>query len=147
MCALRTIGAKSPTTPSVKILFQYILVRRDLEPITQMVQIAHAVREISNLFPTQQMDHVCSQACVDNPHDETHIGLLSVANEEELVAAHERLKRKEVACYLFWEPEADLHHTAIACAPVEMTNKRRKIFYPYDKLGTDKPKELVSELK
>jgi hypothetical protein len=86
---------------------------------------------------------VCSEECVTNPHDETYIGLLGVADERELLEAYDRLKRKDVTCYLFWEPGDDLHHTVIACAPVVLTNKTRKVFYPYDKLGSNKPKEVL----
>ncbi len=107
------------------IAYVYVLVRRDLRSEQQIVQCAHAALESAYLWPKSSWS--------SNDADETFLVLLGVDNVEDLEAAHERLTRKGVRSYLFYEPDHALGHTALASEPI-VSRQRRKIFFPYEKL-------------
>ena len=90
--------------------------RKDLPVAQQLVQAAHAAHE-SGL-------HLC-----DDKSKVNYLVALEVANEEELLAAHERLEDRDIQAVLFREPDRNDEATALCTEPV--WGNRRKIFSKY----------------
>lgn len=80
---------------------QYILVRKDLPVFVQMVQACHASSEAVRVAPVSH---------------ETHIRLLHVENEAELLAYAEELTRKGHDFRLVCEPDEPFFGQATALA-------------------------------
>lgn len=94
-----------------------MLVRTDLPPEQQLVQAVHAAYE-SGLHlatpPEQDVDY--SVVC-------------AVDSEQELVDAHERLKRHGVRSVLFRDSDIDTQATALCTEPI--SGEKRRLLSKY----------------
>lgn len=92
----------------------YIITRADLEPGYQAVQSIHAAIQFKFEHP---------EISVNWFENSNYLGLLSVANEGELVALTERAKELGISYSIFREPDIDNQITAIALAPGQKSKK------------------------
>lgn len=99
--------------------YSYVVVRKDLDPAQQVVQSCHAIQEVTMLNPEK--------------HDNTHMVVLQVPDEETLKNVDRELKRfSRIKHHIFYESD-DIGYTAIATAPIGH-RYLRKIFSKYDLL-------------
>lgn len=91
----------------------YIIVRKDISTEQIAVQAAHAALELG---------YRC-----DTPLNTTHIVLLEVANEENLLKISEELTFNGKKHYLFHEPDFGIGYSALATEP---STKRIKFNLP-----------------
>ena len=84
--------------------YMYVLVRGDLLPTTQVIQGCHAAMQAAH---QSQLD------------GQERLVWLVVRNQHELLMWKERLSGEGVECHLFFEPDHDLHYTALCTTPVE----------------------------
>lgn len=92
----------------------YVVTRRDLDPGYQAVQSIHAAIQF-------KFEHAeISQAWFEHSN---YLGLLSVANEIELLELIRQAEENGIACSVFREPDIDNQITAIALAPGSVTKK------------------------
>ena len=91
--------------------------RKDLPVAQQLVQAAHAAHE-SGL-------HLC-----DDKSKVNYLVALEVANEEELLAAHERLEDRDIQAVLFREPDRNDEATALCTEPVWGNSRKILSKYP-----------------
>lgn len=89
----------------------YVAVRSDLSPEQQAVQACHASSLSGHKFGVSES---------------THLVLLSVPNKEALSALHEKLLDHGIGVSLFYEPDNDMGHSALATQP--LTCSHRKLF-------------------
>lgn len=91
-----------------------MVTRRDLDPGYQAVQSIHAAIQFKFEHPE------ISQSWFEQSN---YLGLLSVANENELLDLIKQAKDNNVAHSIFREPDIDNQITAIALAPGSITKK------------------------
>lgn len=103
--------------------YVYVLIRKDIPLEQQLVQVGHAAWEAGLAF--------------ENPSRETaSLIVLEVANREELLEAGKRLNRYGIEHKMFFEPDFEMGHSALATRPVA-EKKERFLFkkYPLYKAG------------
>ncbi|KWU24719.1 hypothetical protein [Burkholderia cenocepacia] len=93
--------------------YVYVIIRRDISPEQQAVQIGHAALEAGRAL-----------YAVDEPI--ASLIVLEVADKAGLLAAAERLKRYDIAFELFFEPDFGMGESALATRPVR--GKERHLF-------------------
>ena len=89
----------------------YVLVRTDLSLEQQLVQSSHAVLE-------------AGRSLYGPEHGIASVIVLAVADQAALYRAHEELLRRGVECELFFEPDFDMGHSALATQPLRDTQRR-----------------------
>ena len=83
----------------------YVFIRMDLSAEQQMVQVAHAAAEASRHFYRPE-------------HGIASLIVLSVANSAALYKAQDYLDRRGLENTVFFEPDWDMGHSALATRPV-----------------------------
>jgi hypothetical protein len=83
----------------------YVLVRQDIPIEQQIVQSSHAAAEAAR---SHYRDH----------HGIASVVLLSVPDRHALLAARERLRAKGIQSELFFEPDFNMGHSALATEPI-----------------------------
>jgi hypothetical protein len=91
-------------------------VRKDLPIAQQLVQAAHAAHE-SGL-------HLCQDKSEVN-----YLVALEVQNEEQLIAANDRIESRGIKAILFREPDIGNKATALCTEPI--WGDKRKLFSRY----------------
>jgi hypothetical protein len=92
----------------------YVITRRDLDPGYQATQSIHAFREFLEKHPiVEALWYETSN----------YIGLLSVANEEELVKLLNKANEKGIKASFFREPDIDDQITAIVLEPNDLSRR------------------------
>lgn len=86
----------------------YLVVRSDLSPGQQAVQLAHASHEFGDAFPEEYRDWRSKS---------NTLALLSTGNEATLSALLEKARARGVPVASFHEPDRDGELTAIALGP------------------------------
>lgn len=84
--------------------YMYIFVRKDLTMPQQIVQASHAALEAGFVY--------------DQPTGSTHIVLIGVKNQAELIKVGNRLTSCNIDHQKFFEPDYDTGYTAIATRPL-----------------------------
>lgn len=92
----------------------YVITRQDLDPGYQAVQSIHAAIQFKFEHPE------VSKNWFENSN---YLGLLSVANEEELLLLIEQAAQKDIKCSVFREPDINDQITAIAIEPGSKSKK------------------------
>ena len=92
----------------------YVITRQDLEPGYQAVQSMHALRQFTAEHP--EIDKMWFEQSND-------LGLLSVADEQELNMLIEQATAHDIHFSIFREPDVENQITAIALAPGQKTKK------------------------
>jgi len=97
----------------------YVIVRRDLKPTAIPAQACHAALE-AGIHLNQESSYNAS------------VVVLQVANEQKLIAAQEKLDKKGIKTYLFWERSMQ-SYTALA-SEVLYTEEQRRAFKKFQLL-------------
>ena len=92
----------------------YVITRADLEPGYQAVQSIHAAIQFKFEHPEISLNWF---------EKSNYLGLLSVANEEELIKLTQQAKELDISYSIFREPDIDNQITAIALAPGPKSKK------------------------
>ena len=100
---------------SETIHYVYVLLRADLTPAAQRVQIGHACLEAAWQF--------------ERPAGLVHLIILAVPDERALQDAADRLRGEGIGVYMFWEPDDSLGNTALATEP--LIGDRRQLLRRY----------------
>lgn len=92
--------------------YTYVFVRKDLSPVTRIVQVAHAAFEMGRDLgrPTEET--------LDN------LVVLEVADSKELLKIGEFLEYNKIRHHMFYEPDYDLGYTAVCSEPVKSDKKK-----------------------
>lgn len=100
-----------PRTPYV-----YVLIREDLSLEQQLVQSNHAALEAGFRF--------------QKPHETAHLVMCMVPDQARLLAAAEHLERQGVEHHLFFEPDYEMGHSALATRALFGPERRMLRKYP-----------------
>lgn len=92
----------------------YVITRADLAPGYQAVQSLHALRQFVAEHP--DIDKIWFEKS-------NYLGLLSVANEIELISLIEEASKKDIRFAIFREPDINDQITAIALEPGPKSKK------------------------
>ena len=92
----------------------YVITRQDLEPGYQAVQSMHALRQFTAEHP--EIDKMWFE-------QSNYLGLLSVADEQELNMLIEQATAHDINFSIFREPDVENQITAIALAPGQKSKK------------------------
>lgn len=102
-----TSPAVSPSLPDTP--YVYVLVRRDISPIQQVVQAAHVTLELGFLVKRR-------------PEKTCHLVVLGVDNEKELEMYNAILMAEKILCTMFYEPDEHITgfkgYSALATEPL-----------------------------
>lgn len=90
--------------------YVYVLLREDLPPEQLIVQAAHAALEAGFSF--------------EKPGETARLVLLAVPDREALAAAAQRLARHGIEHHMFFEPDFEMGHSALATRPVHRLKER-----------------------
>lgn len=101
--------------------YVYVLIRTDISPAQQAVQVAHAAWHAGTLF--------------GNKEEIPNVVMLSVRSRTELEAAALRLQCHGVEHYMFFEPDFGMGHSGLATRPVRR-KKERHLLRKYPLYGT-----------
>lgn len=82
--------------------FMYIFVREDLPPVVKLIQTAHVTHMAGARFG------------LADPDLPTHFCVFGVKNEEVLESVAWRLQEQNYKFEMFFEPDNEIGHTAIA---------------------------------
>lgn len=91
--------------------YTYIFIRKDLSPAQQLVQASHAALEAGFTF--------------DKPHKTSSIIMIGAENKDELYDIGARLERHGIRHHMFFEPDFEMGHSAIATEPIHDIKIRR----------------------
>lgn len=94
--------------------YVYLFVREDLSPAQKVVQVAHAVEEL-----TKRTTQSARSISITN-----FMVLFSVADLDKLIDAVSFLEQKGIVFEVFYEPDIN-EHTAIATEP--LSGERRRV--------------------
>lgn len=97
--------------------YVYVLVREDISLEQQMVQASHAALEAG--FRFQQP-----------AGDTSSLILLSIPNRESLENAARELQLVGIDHHMFFEPDFDMGHSALATRPLYGAERKRMRKYP-----------------
>lgn len=92
-----------------------MFIRRDIPIADQIVQASHATLEAGRRFDWE---------------DHTHMVILGINNEEELLQALERTREHGIEYELFFEPDDNMGYTAACTEPI--SGKDRNVFRKYN---------------
>jgi hypothetical protein len=95
----------------------YCFIRKDLSPVQQIIQLAHATFEVGTIDKTTGQP--------------PNIVLFEVENEIKLLEAHNWINKHKIQCILFDEPDLEGQFTAIATTPVS-TKQERQVFEKFN---------------
>lgn len=90
----------APMTETKIKPYVYVLIRTDIPIEQQLVQTGHAAWEAGQRFP--------------KPDEVASLIVLSVPGKDELEAASRRLTEHGIDNYLFYEPDFEMGHSALA---------------------------------
>lgn len=96
--------------------YVYVLIRKDIAFEQQLVQVGHAAWEAGLSF--------------EQPGEVASLIVLEVPDQSALEAASDRLERYGINHKMFFEPDFDMGHSAIATRPVH-AKKERHLFRKY----------------
>ena len=105
--------------------YAYIIVRRDLPKIQQVVQAAHVTMVLGQLTPKKQHDATRQNFCI-----------FGADNESELAEIRSRLLENGIKIAEFYEPDIGNQLTAIATEPLRKSIATRRRLFPTSKLLT-----------
>lgn len=91
--------------------YTYIFIRKDLSLAQQLVQASHAALEAGFEF--------------DKPQQTSSIIMIGAENKDDLYKIGERLAKHNIRHKMFFEPDFDMGHSAIATEPIHDTKTRR----------------------
>jgi len=91
--------------------YTYIFIRTDLSPAQQLVQASHAALEAGFEF--------------EKPSKTSSIIMLPAKDKSELYEIHDRLDRYGIKHKMFFEPDFEMGHSAIATEPIKDLKTRR----------------------
>jgi hypothetical protein len=97
--------------------YVYIFVREDLNAEQQVIQAAHAALESAYRFPL-------------SADAEPFLVTLGVDDVDALTEAQERITRKGIRSFVFFEPDHAIGFSALATEPIT-SGQKRKVFFPY----------------
>lgn len=100
------------------IPYVYIFVRRDIPIAHAIVQACHACFELGIKLTDEH-----------KPKKTSHMVLLKVKNERELMTIVETLELNDIHHTMFFEPDNNLGYTAIATQPIY--GEKRMLFRKY----------------
>lgn len=101
--------------------YVYILVRTDLPIAQQMVQASHAALEAGFAFSA--------------PAQTAHLVMLAVPDAAGLLDASAHLDLHAIDHKVFFEPDDDMGHSALATRPVHGAERRLLRGYPLHRPG------------
>ena len=90
--------------------YTYVLVRRDIPLEQQMVQACHAALEAGFAF--------------EAPSITSSLIVCTVPDRLALLEAEERLARYSIRTKLFFEPDWEMGHSALASEPIHVKKQR-----------------------
>lgn len=96
--------------PSAEKPYVYVLIRTDISFEQQLVQASHAALEAGFRFKA--------------PDEVASVIVLSVPSRQALLDASARLKTKGIDHELFFEPDFDMGHSALATRPLSTKSER-----------------------
>jgi hypothetical protein len=91
--------------------YTYIFIRKDLSLAQQLVQASHAALEAGFEF--------------EKPHKTSSIIMIGAENKDELYNIRDRLERHGIRHHMFFEPDFEMGHSAIATEPIKDLKTRR----------------------
>lgn len=103
------------TAPSKHTL--YVLVRKDISLAQQLVQTGHAAAEAGKQFYRQA-------------HGIASLIVLSVPDKAALLKAHKHLEGKGLRTALFFEPDFNIGHSALATEPLPTEQRKHLMSWP-----------------
>lgn len=95
--------------------YVYIFVRQDIPVAQQLVQSNHATLKMGSLYGYEGTPNIV---------------LIGVANKEELAAVAGRCTEYQIPHHVWYEPDFDYGHTAIATAAIR--GEKRQAFADYE---------------
>lgn len=113
---LRCVDDQAAVPAAGETPYVYILVRTDIPLAQQMVQASHAALEAGFAF--------------NAPHEPAHLVMLAVSDAASLLEASAHLDRYAIEHKLFFEPDDDMGHSALATRPVHGAERRLLRGYP-----------------
>lgn len=96
--------------------YTYVLIRQDLSFEQQIVQACHASLEAGFAFVA--------------PPVTSYLIVLTVPDQDALLAARDRLQRYGIACEMFFEPDNEMGYSALATEPL-LLKKQRHLMKKY----------------
>jgi hypothetical protein len=91
--------------------YTYIFIRKDLSLAQQLVQSSHAALEAGFTF--------------NKPQQTSSIIMIGAKDQNELYQIGERLSKHGIKHHMFFEPDFDMGHSAIATEPIDNPQTRR----------------------
>ena len=91
--------------------YTYIFIREDIPLAQQLVQASHAALEAGFTF--------------DKPHKTSSIIMIGAKDKDDLYKIGERLDKHGIRHHMFFEPDFDMGHSAIATEPIHDLKTRR----------------------
>lgn len=119
------------TTSDADLPYVYVLVREDLEIEQQLVQACHAAYEVG----------LASAA----PAETSRMIVCTVPDREALLFASERLRERGVAHEMFFEPDFDIGHSALATHPLRGAQRKPLRRYPMYKIDSMASKKTTQQ--
>lgn len=114
----------------------YAIVRKDIPLADQLVQVAHATMEAGASFYRpeggQRIRENFGGALVGLARlapEVSSLVVLQVADKFELIAAAKKLTDANIRFELFFEPDDQMGHTALATEP--LSGEAREVFRPF----------------
>lgn len=109
------VGSAKIVVEPLNIYYTYVVVRKDIPHVYQIIQAAHAVQEQALKFPT--------------PTGGTnHMVLLKAKDADQLMTHTVSVRDKDINMLLFYEPDYDTGFTAAASEPLHKDDPRRAAF-------------------
>lgn len=90
--------------------YVYVFIREDISAAQQLVQVGHAALEAGFAF--------------EQPSQVASLIVLSVPDRESLLEASRYLEDKSIEHHLFFEPDFDMGHSALATRPIACPDER-----------------------
>jgi hypothetical protein len=91
--------------------YTYIFIRKDLSPAQQLVQATHAALEAGFTF--------------EKPQETSSIIMIGAKDKDELYQIRDRLDKHNIRHHMFFEPDFEMGHSAIATEPITDIQTRR----------------------
>lgn len=110
----------------------YVIVRRDQEVGIQACMAIHALQEFVMQYPEINKEWYTNS---------NFLGLLSAANEQELIILIEKVKTQNIKVSIYREDDCNNEITAIALEPGEKSKKLCSSF----PLALKPPKKIINE--
>ncbi|MBK3779830.1 hypothetical protein G3A43_06155 [Paraburkholderia aspalathi] len=93
--------------------YVYVLIREDISLEQKLVQASHAALEAGFRF--------------EKPEQTASLIMLSVPDRNALEAAAKRLTRYGIEHHMFFEPDFEMGHSALATRPIHLSKERHRM--------------------